>query len=70
MEEEYNPETCRMRHEFEGERIKRLEETLPRIFEKLEKFGQRPSWIVAAVLSFLASGLGISITIILNGGPK
>jgi hypothetical protein len=66
MEQEFNPEMCKMHREYENERIKRLEETLPRIFQKLEQFSQRPSWITASIIVFLASGLAISVTVILG----
>jgi len=62
----FNSETCRIRHEFSDERIKRLEDTLPRIFDKLDKFSQRPSWIVLSIMSFLSAGIGIAITVILS----
>jgi len=39
---------------------------LKHIYNKLEQFGQRPTWIVCVVITFLTSLCGILITIILN----
>lgn len=64
----YNPEACKLRHESDGMRIAKLEDTLPRIFKKLEEMGQRPTWIVVSIITFLATGLGIMVTVLLKGG--
>lgn len=65
--EGYNAEACRLRHENDALRITKLEGTLSRIFDKLEAFSQRPSWLVLSIITFLASGLGITMTLILAG---
>lgn len=63
---EYNPEACKLRHENDNMRLVKLEDALPRIFKKLEEFSQRPTWLVVSILSFLATGLGITLTILLK----
>lgn len=63
---EYNAEACKLRHEGDGMRITKLEDTLPRIFKKLDEFSQRPTWIILSVITFLATGLGITMTILLK----
>ncbi len=61
---EYNEEACRLRHDSEDWRLTQLELTIKKIFDKLDLFGQRPSWIELSVITFLASGLAVAITII------
>lgn len=68
--DDYNAEACKVRHDNEEARMDKVESTLSKIFDKLDAFSQRPSWMVLTIISFLATGLGITMTIILRGVQK
>lgn len=59
--EEYR-RTCDEKHISDRGRIEKLESAIPRIFEILEKYKTRPTWIQASLITFLASALGITVT--------
>jgi hypothetical protein len=54
--------TCEEKHNSDRSRLDKLENTVNRIYEILDKYKQRPSWIVADIIIFLATALGISVT--------
>lgn len=53
---------CNERHEAENRRITDLENTVKRIFELLDKYKDRPTWVIAGIITFLASALGVTMT--------
>lgn len=58
--------TCDEKHLSDRGRIERLEDTVRRIFEILDKYKTRPSWLVTCIITFLTSALGITFTELLN----
>jgi len=70
MEEHYNHEACKLRHESDERRIINLENILTKIFDKLDRFSQRPSWLTSGIITFLATALGIVVTVLLSGGAR
>ena len=54
--------TCDEKHISDRGRIKALEDTTKRIYEILDTFRGRPSWIIVGVITVLATGLGITMT--------
>lgn len=66
--------TCDEKHSADRGRIEKLENTVVRIFEILDKYKQRPTWLVAGIITFLASGLAITLTELIHQvvrtGPK
>ncbi len=67
--EEFNSELCREKHLNEERRIAALENLIPKIFETLDKYKQRPSWPVVTIISFLsAATVGLLVAIVRIGG--
>ena len=66
---EFNDELCKEKHTNEDRRITALENLIPRIFETLDKYKQRPTWLVATVISVLSgSTVGLLVAIVKIGG--
>ena len=64
-DEQYNPELCKEKHANEDRRITALESVIPRIFETLDKYKQRPTWVTTTIISILsASTIGLLVAII------
>jgi hypothetical protein len=57
---------CDERHLADRERISKLENIIPKIFDMLDKYKLRPSWVVAGIITFLATALGVTITELLH----
>lgn len=53
---------CDEKHAADRARLDKLEAVIPKIFETLDKYKQRPSWLISGVITFLASALGIAVT--------
>lgn len=53
--------TCEEKHLSDRGRIKKLEDTTARIFEILDKYKDRPSWIITVVITLLTSTLGVAV---------
>ena len=49
---------------------KKMSSNLEKIYEKLEKLGNRPSWLTASIIAFLSSGFFTMLTIVLMRSPK
>jgi hypothetical protein len=58
--------TCDEKHTADRGRLDKLENTVQRIFEILDKYKERPTWMVASVLVFLSTALGIVLTALLE----
>ena len=68
-EKQYNSDLCEEKHLNEDRRIAALENLIPRIFETLDKYKQRPTWIVTTVISILsAATIGLLVAIVNAGG--
>lgn len=58
--------TCEEKHLADRGRIKKLEETTARIFEILDKYKDRPSWIITVVITLLTGALGATVAELLH----
>lgn len=70
MDTEFQKELCDRIHFDLDRRIGSLEslvkENLCHIHEKLDKFGQRPSWFVLITITTLSSGFMALLVVLLN----
>jgi len=55
--------TCDEKHKADRQRLEKLENTANSIFSILDKYKSRPTWVVTSMLTFLATALGITITL-------
>ena len=53
--EDFNSALCNEKHLNTDRRIQKVEEVIPRIFELLDKYKQRPTWIVTTIISLLSA---------------
>ena len=53
--EDFNQALCTEKHNNTDRRIQKLEEVVPRIFDLLDKYKQRPTWIVTTIISLLSA---------------
>lgn len=60
--------TCDEKHTSDRGRIEKLEETMARIFEILERIKDRPSWLVLMVISGLGTVSGAMLMYIITHG--
>lgn len=60
--------TCDEKHISDRGRIERLEETTNRIFEVLDKYKERPTWIVLLIISGLGTTSGAMLMYIITHG--
>lgn len=66
---EFNKALCEEKHSNEDRRITALENVIPRIFETLDKYKQRPTWITTTIISILtASTVGLLVALAKSGG--
>ena len=63
---EIDIETCNEKHIADRERISKLEETVKRIFEILDKYKERPTWFVTFLITGLATGCGTMLMYIIT----
>ena len=54
--------TCNEKHDADRSRLDKLENTVQRIYEILDKYKTRPTWIVSCIITFLATALGVAVT--------
>jgi hypothetical protein len=65
---DFNKDLCDEKHANEDRRITALENVIPRIFETLDKYKQRPTWITTTVISLLtASTVGLLVAMVKGG---
>jgi len=62
---DFNKDLCDEKHANEDRRISALENVIPRIFETLDKYKQRPTWVTTTIISILsASTIGLLVAIV------
>lgn len=52
--------TCDEKHLADRTRLDKLENMAARIFEILDRYKDRPTWIILGIITFLASALGVT----------
>ena len=68
-DEKFNIDLCKEKHANEDRRISALEALIPKIFETLDKYKQRPTWIQTTVISIL-SAAAVGLLVALEKGGR